>query len=233
VASSRASVQAAELSARARSLGVLVARADLLPTVSVFFNQGYQAFPLTGIPTDRGRVSNEFCPDGAPTGRTCNNGGWFRDRSVGLQLSWALFDGLRTKGAIDLAQAQAAIAQLQLEQQREAVSVEAARARAEFDRSRAQFEARRLTGGQAAEAFQLASLRFTRGLGTQLEVSDAQLALFTAETNEARAVFDLYLSYAELARAEGRPIPLPPSGIAPARLTLAPDIRGQTPSSPP
>ena len=230
VASSRASVQAAEFAARARQLGVRVARADLLPTVSVFFNQGYQAFPLSGFPTDRGRISNTFCPDGAPTTRTCNNGGFFRDRSVGVNLSWALFDGLRTKGAIDLAQAQAEIARLQLDQQREAVSVEAARARAEFNRARAQFEARRQTAGEAGESFQLASLRFTRGLGTQLDVSDAQVALFTAESNEARAVFDLYLAYAELARAEGRPIPLPPAGVAPPRLTQAPTVSGQTSS---
>lgn len=227
VSSSRAAVQAAELSARARDLSVRVARADLLPTITVFFNQGYQAFPLEGFPAIRGRVSNEFCPDGTPESRTCNNGGFFRDRSLGVNFSWALFDGLRTKGAIDLAQAQAEIARLQLAQQREAVSVEAARARAEFNRARAQFEARQQTSAEAGEAFQLASLRFTRGLGTQLEVSDAQVQLFTAESNEARSVFDLYLSYAELARAEGRPIPLPPAIVAPPRLTQAPSVRGQ------
>ena len=227
VSSSRASVQAAELAARARKLSVRAARADLLPTVSVFFNQGYQAFPLAGLPETRGRVSNEFCPDGTPTSRTCNNGGFFRDRSVGVNFTWALFDGLRTKGAIDLAQAQAEIARLQLEQQREVVSIEAARARAEFNRARAQFDARQQTAAEAGESFQLASLRFTRGLGTQLDVSDAQVALFTAESNEARSVYDLYLAYAELARAEGRPIPLPPAGVLPPRLTQTPAVRGQ------
>lgn len=230
VSSDRAAVQAAELSVRARDLSVRVARADLLPTINVFFNQGYQAFPVQGLPDIRGRVSNEFCPNGTPVGRTCNNGGFFRDRSVGVNLTWAFFDGFRTKGAIDLAQAQAEIARLQLAQQREAVSIEVARARAEFDRARAQFEARRQTWTEAGEAFQLASLRFTRGLGTQLEVSDAQVQLFTAESNEARSVFDLYLSFAELARAEGRPIPLPPAGVTPPRLTLAPVVRGQTSS---
>lgn len=222
----RPAVQAAAQNAQARALGVRVARADLLPTINIFFNQGYQAFPLAGLPTERGRVSNEFCPNGTPTSRTCNNGGWFRDRSVGVSVVWALFDGLRTKGAIDLAQAQAEIARLQLEQARESVNLEAARARAEFNRARAQFMARRETASEAGEAFQLASLRFSRGLGTQLDVSDAQVALFTAQSNEARAVFDLYLAFAELARAEGRPIPLPPVGVTAPRLTQAP-VRGQ------
>ncbi|HJQ22219.1 MAG TPA: TolC family protein, partial [Gemmatimonadaceae bacterium] len=62
---------------------------------------------------------------------------------------------------------------------------------------------------EAQEAFRLASLRFSRGLSTQLEVSDAQLALLTAESGEARASYDLYLATADLARALGRPIPMP------------------------
>ena len=81
------------------------------------------------------------------------------------------------------------------------------------------FDARRQTQNEAKEAFRLASLRFTRGLSTQLEVSDAQLALLTAESGEARATFDLYLATAELARALGRPIPMPVTTPAPARRT--------------
>jgi outer membrane protein TolC len=103
------------------------------------------------------------------------------------------------------------LAELQLQQARENVSLEVARARAEFQRARAVFDARAQNSTEANEAFQLASLRFSRGLSTQLEVSDAQLALLTAQSGEARATYDLYLASAELARALGRPIPFPPS----------------------
>jgi hypothetical protein len=49
-------------------------------------------------------------------------------------------------------------------------------------------------------------------------VSDAQLALLTAQTNAARATYDVYLASAGLAFALGRPLPLPPSAApAPAR----------------
>ena len=68
---------------------------------------------------------------------------------------------------------------------------------------------------EAEEAFRLATLRFERGVGTQLEVSDAQLLQLTAQTNAARAAFDLYLATAEQARAEGRPIPAPPTTPSP------------------
>jgi outer membrane protein TolC len=128
---------------------------------------------------------------------------------MGLALNWNLFDGLRTKGNIDAAQAQARIAELQLAQEREDVAVEIEEARANFERAQALFAARRENASEANEAYRLVTLRFNRGLSTQLDVSDTQIALMTARTNEARAVYDLYLAGAELARAQGKPIPLP------------------------
>lgn len=204
--------RAAQLTLNARSEGVRVARADLLPTISAFFQTGYLAFPAgNGFPTIWGRSSHTFCAPSAPASQSCQNNGWFADRNFGLNISWPLFDGLRAKGAVDLAQAQEKIARLQLAQQREMVGVERARARAEYRRAEAAFEAQRENVSQADEAFRIATLRFERGLATQLEVSDAQFLLLTARTNAARATIDYYLAAAELARARGVDIPLPPT----------------------
>jgi outer membrane protein TolC len=207
--SDRASVRAAELTARARRDAISVARADWLPTVSVFFQTGVQAFPQSGFPPGRGETSARFCPEGSPADRACQNGGWFGDRTMGLNFSWPLFDGLRAKGAMDLAQAQLEVAEIALAQEREAVALEVARARAELSRSRAVFAARRQTVTEADETFRLASLRYSRGIGTSLEVSDSQLQLLISQTDEAQSAVDLYLAAAELARALGRSIPLP------------------------
>jgi outer membrane protein TolC len=212
----RASVRAAELTARARRDAISVARADLLPTVSVFFLTGYQAFPISGFPTQLGSRDPVACAPGSTPGADglCRqqNGGFFSDRQVGVQISWALFDGMRTKGNIDLAQAQARVAEIQLNLERERVALDVARARAELARARAAFAASRQNSTEADEAFRLASLRFTRGLGTQLDVTDAQFALATARTNEARATYDIFLASAGLARALGRPLPVPGNG---------------------
>lgn len=214
----RSALAAAELTARARHDAVAVARADLYPQVSIFFQSGYQAYPVANrYPFSSGRLEEIPCAPGSTPGRVCTqqNGGWFGDRSMGVNISWPLFDGLRTKGNIDVAQAQARLADLQLRQEREVVAVEVAQARAEFRRAGAAFAARRENVAEATEAFRLASLRFNRGLSTQLDVQDAQLALLTAQTNEARATHDLYLAAAGLARALGRPMPLPDGGSIP------------------
>ena len=90
---------------------------------------------------------------------------------------------MRARSNIDLARAQQRLAETQLQLSREAVAVEVARARAELNRARTVFDARQQNSANAKEAFQLASLRFKRGLSTQLEVSDAQLALLTARVH--------------------------------------------------
>lgn len=209
--SDRPVLRAAEALVTARRAGIRVAKADLFPTISIAGSMGAQAFPLTGFPRSRGRQEVVPCPAGGVANRVCTqqNGGWFGDRSLGLAVSWPIFDGLRAKGAIDLASAQARLAELELAQTRESVEIDVSRGRADLDRARSVYDARKQNAREADEAFRLASLRYSRGLGTQLEVSDAQLALTTAQTNEARSIFDLYLAAATLARALGLPVPYP------------------------
>jgi outer membrane protein TolC len=203
----RAALRSAEAVSSARHAGVSVARADLLPTVSITGLIGGQAFPLNGFPTSAGRIVTVDCPPGSVEGRVCTsqNGGWFRDKSFNITVGIPIFDGLRAKGNIDLASAQARLADLQLAQTRERVASEAASARAELDRAESFFRAQGQNSAQAREAFSLATLRYNRGLATQLEVADAQLALTQAQTNQARAVYDLYIAAASYARALGRP----------------------------
>jgi outer membrane protein len=209
----RASTRSAALVASARRAAIAVARADFLPSISVSAQMGFQAFPPLGFgfPRSGGTLGEAYCPPGSTAGRECQNGGWFSDRSMTATISFPVFDGFRAKSNLDLARAQARLSDVQFQMQTETVALEVARARAELKRSRSVFDARMQNSSEAGEAFQLASLRFSRGLSTQLEVSDAQFALLTAQSSEARATYDLYLATAELSRALGRPIPFPPT----------------------
>lgn len=214
----RPAVEAAEFTAEARRAAIRVARADLLPTVNFTASFGYLALPsANGFPTVLGETSNSFCPPGSPTTRLCQNNGWFPDRNIGFQFSVPVFDGLRAKGQIDLAQALAKAADVQARQVRELATVDIALALGELERARAVASARATNLQEAEEAYELASLRYARGIGTQLEVSDAQLALLTARSTDARALFDLYLAVAELARVRAEPIPLPDGNVVTIR----------------
>jgi outer membrane protein TolC len=208
----RPALRSAELTVRAREEGVRVARADYWPTVNLSLQSGYQAFPPLGkgFPSRFGESAGEFCSPPSAT-QKCQNGGWFSDRSLQVSASWPLFDGFRTRSNISVARAQANIASLQLTQEREQVGLEVSRARSELRRAIAAYDARQQTVDEATEAFQLAELRFSTGLSTQLEVSDAQLAMLNAQSGAVRSVYDLYLAAADLARALGQPVPTPPT----------------------
>ena len=208
----RASLRSAELTVRAREEAIRVARADYWPTLSVSLQSGYQAFPPLGMgfPSRLGESSGDFCSPPSAT-QKCQNGGWFTDRSLQASASWPLFDGFRTRSNISVARAQANIASLQLAQQREQVGLDVARARSELRRAIAAYDARQQTVAEATEAYQLAELRFSTGLSTQLEVSDAQLSMLNAQSGAVRSVYDLYLAAADLARALGQSVPTPPT----------------------
>ncbi|MFN9578385.1 MAG: TolC family protein [Gemmatimonadota bacterium] len=216
----RGLLRAADLRFRAAGDAVWAARSDYLPTITIFYQRGYLAFPVAGFPPGLGQLGNQFCPAGSAPTRVCNDGGWFGDRNYGLQFSWPIWDGLRTKSAVDLAAAQRELARVGAEQAALGVAGDIARARAEVERARAAFAAQRAAAGEAGEVYSLASLRLSRGLGTPLDVSDAGLNLLVARSNEARAGADLWLAFADLERARGRPVPLPPvRGATPATAT--------------
>lgn len=223
-AEARPSVRAAELTARARRDAIAIARADYLPNLSLFIAGGYQAFPERGLPPIAGRFECTGPPTPTAPCTNVQNGGFFSDFSGGVQLTWNVFDGFRTHANVNLAQAQARLADLQYQQERQLATLEIARAQAELGRARSFYAARQQAATESRETFRLASLRYNRGLGTQLDVSDAQLAQLTAESNEARAAYDLHLAAAELARALGRPVPLPPRVPVPIRASSTTDV---------
>jgi outer membrane protein TolC len=212
-ADNRPALASARLNARARELGVSIARAALFPTITFNFNSGYGAYPVNGdiFPPGRGIFREVPCGSGSEVGQVCmaQNGGWFSDRSFGFTVSFPVFDGLLSKGNIDMAGAQSRVAKAQLEQTRETVFNDVEIAKADLSRSRAQYGAQQQNVSEADEAYQLATLRYTRGMATQLEVSDAQLALTTAQTNQARSLYDVYIAAVALAQTQGRPLPLP------------------------
>jgi putative ABC transport system permease protein len=123
--------------------------------------------------------------------------------SVGLSLSWLVFDGGRTAANVRVARAnrESALAQ------RDAVLLALT---AELDATRAQIEANRAATEASTEAVQsaraqlkLAEARYAQGLGSQIEIADAQTAVTTAEGNLISSEFQLATAWASLRRALG------------------------------
>lgn len=186
-APARPALVAAEAAVAVREQAVRVSRADRLPTLSVGTTLSHQAFP------------QEITPFDAQFRRNWN---------AEVRLSFPMFLGLRTVGAMERARAALELARAQRDQVREQVALDVAQARAELARTQSLLAARRGTVRQARRAQHLASVRYANGMATQLEVTDARLLAQQAEVNEVQATRDYLLALAQLERALGRPVPV-------------------------
>ncbi len=124
--------------------------------------------------------------------------------SLGLAFTWNIFDGGNRVAAYDeakanlgAASARVKVAELTLIQNLEQaeIAVEAAQER---------IQAARVLIASSQENFRLAQGRFDVGVGTILELTDAQLALTQASNTEAQALADYRIALAQLDRAAGR-----------------------------
>ncbi len=140
-----------------------------------------------------------------------------------LRLELPIFTGLRTEGQITQARGEYEKARADRDQLREVVAIEAVQARADLDRSLSTLLARRETVRQAQRAWELADVRYTNGMSTQLEVSDARLQFSTAEVNEVQATRDYLVALANLERAVGRSVPTVRLRLEEATRTLNPE----------
>jgi outer membrane protein len=124
--------------------------------------------------------------------------------SAGLSLSWNLFDGGRSA-------ADARIAQANLQGAAAARDALLVSLTSQLDSARAQIVANRANVAASTEAvaaaraqLHLADARYTQGLGSQIELADAQTAVTTAEGNLVQAEFQLATAWAQLHRATAR-----------------------------
>lgn len=136
-------------------------------------------------------------------------------RNVGVRISVPLFQGFRRTSRVEQKRAalQQAETQTRLGQDQARVQVRnlAEQVEEALERARGQ----KLAVQQAQRGFEIASAQYREGLSSQLELTDAEVALRQSEFNYAQAVFDFLVARAQLDQATGR-VPGVDVGPAPA-----------------
>jgi outer membrane protein TolC len=132
--------------------------------------------------------------------------GWI----AGAQLSWNLFDGLRTQGRVIEASANYDRAGINLDDRTRTIQLEVRTAYSNFIEAREVLESQRKVLEQAEEALRLARARAEAGTGTQLDVLSAQTALTDSRTTQVQALHDYEAARARLQRAVGANVPSEP-----------------------
>jgi outer membrane protein len=124
--------------------------------------------------------------------------------SAAATLSWQLYSGGGTNAAVDEARANVsgAEAQLDLLRQQALLALEKARLGVVGAKNALRTAAELVRLSQ--ERLTLAEGRYTTGIGTQLDVSDAQVQLTSALAQNVQAEYNLSIARAQLVRALGR-----------------------------
>jgi len=187
-ADERAPVRQARENVSAQRNLLRATRAQRLPALSVSTN--YQRF---SYPANLSEGFKNFFPN------------W----TVTFGVSVPLFTGGRIRGEELVAEANLAEAKEQLQQAREFAALDAQLAVAELEQAQSTFLASVGTAGQAQRAFTIAEVRFTEGLSTQVELSDARLLFQQAEVNRARAARDLQVARVRLSLLRDLPLQQP------------------------
>jgi len=123
--------------------------------------------------------------------------------SLSAVLGIPLYDGGTTRAKIKEAQSDLRSQLITQGQLRENVSVEVRQALSNINDAQTRASSAGLGAQQAAEAYRLANVRYQNGIGTILDVVNAQAQLAQARSNLVNAQYDYQTSLAQLTRAIG------------------------------
>ena len=123
--------------------------------------------------------------------------------NAGPQVSWPWFDGFKTKSEIEAAQANLKIAQLAVQDETLSIALEVQDAVLSLGEAKERIAAAAKLLQQSEANLDIANARYEEGLGSVIEVTDAETSLVSAKQNHASSIADYLTSYAAYQKSIG------------------------------
>lgn len=177
----RPEISAATLNVSINQDQVKVANSDNLPTISLFGTQGWDSEKSTSA------VGNY------------NDKHWM----VGANLTMDLFDGNRTQSLVKQAETGVNIARESLQKATDDISLEVSSCYLSMKEAEKRLETDQVAVNEAQTDLALTQQRYEAGVGTNMDVIDAELALDRSKTIHIQALYDYNTSKAQLQKAMG------------------------------
>jgi outer membrane protein len=159
---------------------VKIAKGGKLPTVSATATKGWADKDFPGT----------------------DDNGW----SIGLSATWTPFDSGVTNAKIKQSNSDVEKSLQTAKQTKDAVQLEVRQAYLNMVEAEKRISTSQVTVEQADEDFKIAQVRYSAGVGTNIDVIDAQVALTQAKNNYIQAMYDFNTSKANLTKAMGVPV---------------------------
>lgn len=131
---------------------------------------------------------------------------WNPSLSVGLQLSWNIFNGFQSSSRLQQAEIQRQRAKTQLQQLRQSVKVEVRQAIRDLENARERIQAQEANVERAELNYQHVSERVSQGVSSSIELREASEQLDQSRLNYLQAVYDYLVARSDLETALGQPL---------------------------
>jgi outer membrane protein len=125
---------------------------------------------------------------------------------VAMGISFPIFDGMVTRGSVGEAKAGLITRRNQMRDMELSVELDVKEALTGLEEARQKIRVSEDQVASAEESYKLAQEQYEVGLGTILELTDAQVELTTAESQRVEAITSYKTALALLDRASGRPV---------------------------
>ena len=130
--------------------------------------------------------------------------GWLPASALGVTLNVPLYDGGEKKAQQQRARARAEKTRVQIDQFEQGARLALANARASVLNARLAVTLREEAIALAEEIYRVAQIKFREGVGSSLEVNQAQSELYAAQDALTQALYDLAVAYTDYEDALGQ-----------------------------
>lgn len=179
-------------------------RAQYLPTISAFGNLGWNAgkpeFRGLFEPTEDIRMPSQD-PDGPVT--TVPASTWNRFMVVGLSVNVPIFDGLLKANRIRRSRLELEQVENQFANLENSIDFEINQAYTNMQNSRESLASQQENMELAQEVFRVTRIKYQQGVGSNLEVIEAENAFKEAETNYFNALYEALVAKVSYQKATG------------------------------
>jgi len=197
----RPDYQVLETNRKLQALNVKNQNAAFMPSLNAFFNFGYstQSSEVAGLFKTNTQIQDEggLGPDK-----------WYDYSQIGLSLNIPIFSGMQRH--YKLQQEKIALQKVDngFKSLKNGIDLEIRQASLIFENAIATLETQRANMELASRVAQVTKIKYEQGVGSNIEVIDAENSLRQAQTNYYGAMFDAMVAKVDLDKAYGKLLPI-------------------------
>ena len=133
-----------------------------------------------------------------------SRGRWFPATFVGAELSVPIFDGFEKEAKIQRAKVDVAEIQLQMSDFKRLMDFEVRNARISYVNALQSVETRKESIELAENIYDVTQIKYKEGVGSSVELSQAERELYSAQSNYIDALYELLIAKTDLDKALGK-----------------------------